>query len=404
MQRVSLKVCAIGMGLLIGEPSLAQAEAPAAPGAKANDPVPPGATSPQNDSSPQSPEQKALPDPGTAASRPEAKGDEAAASSSSAAGATAPGATAPGATAPGATAPGATAPVPSDASQPAAPASPRVSPPAGSAAPAPSTQSGSGVAPYPGDASPPQTAASRAEATEASAAAGVAVKAPPAASPPAASPTESPAEPLRASFQLGLVLSGTWQTDTAHDYFAEDDLQRAVGVTLSADVWRFAPGFELFVGLDALHSSTDQSEVGGYVDRGEWDQTDLGGYVGARFALLEWLAPHVRVAGGASLIDTTLELRDEPLLERDEVLGYATLGAGVTLFSPAKRISRSRRYFNSIGLAAQIEGGYSLARNLEWTLPAIATGASQQVAVEATPLGTLERGGPFLRLALMARF
>ncbi len=232
-----------------------------------------------------------------------------------------------------------------------------------------------------------------------------AVASPTAAASPVPSPAlpEGPAVPLRPLFQLGIAFTGTWLTQRSYDYFSDDDLHRALGATFSADVWSLAPRLELFVGVDASYATTSQSESRGYVIAGELDQTDLGGYVGLRAAVLDWLAPHVRVAGGASLIDAKLELRSDAV-ERDEVLGYATLGAGITFLSPSQRLSSTRRRFNSLGLAGQIEGGYAFARDLEWTLPSIAAGASQRVAVAPTPLGTLERGGPYLRLALLARF
>jgi hypothetical protein len=237
-----------------------------------------------------------------------------------------------------------------------------------------------------------------------------ATSAPPSASPvprqaPAPVEPATPAVPLSAHFDVGVVVQTNWNTAAAYDFFSDDDILPKGGLSIGADVLNLT-GTILAFDVNVLFGQTDsQGPLPNYIDSGAMDETDLGAGLTVRHEIFRWLAPQARLGGGLAFQDAVLSGTDFGASRQKFTTGYLSLGGGLSFTSPAHRLSRTRAFLNSVALRVIVEGGYQWGQDLQFAVKGRAAGnGGAPNAVAAIPLGVLQQSGPYLRVAAQARF
>jgi hypothetical protein len=142
-----------------------------------------------------------------------------------------------------------------------------------------------------------------------------------------------------------------------------------------------------------------------FVSRSTLKRTDVGAGVSLRHHIWSWLAPYARVSGAAAFEEAQVDMVDATDVKQNTTKFAGTIGGGLSLFSPQKRISASNRYVNSIALRVNVEGGYQLTGAIPFELAAEpAAEDSRNIAQAATPFGELKQNGAFLRVTVGAHF
>jgi hypothetical protein len=281
------------------------------------------------------------------------------------------------------------APIPATAAPTTAPAAPIAATPVTLAEPPPATTPVAGSAP------------------SAAAPARFALPAPADAPPP-----PRPKGPVESRFNVGINLDALWYTGRSYDPFSKNNVAQNTGLSLGYAVLLSGPLSivpEIGFGLDSQSSS---SLYGGAIQSTELDTKRFYGGVSVRYALLSFLEPHGRLAGGASLMNVTVAPGSgdlttpppsfAPSLTDTKVSPFASLGAGFTLHTPNAALETQSGALRSLVLGLTIEGGYVLAKSVELT-PVPEHPPGRIPTTDAT-LGTLERSGPYVRASVVARF
>lgn len=220
-------------------------------------------------------------------------------------------------------------------------------------------------------------------------------------------PLAPPESPLSTFLSVGFAVENVWNDSSAYDFVSERDRLLRGGFSLGVDALTFASAATLSVDLEAMFGETDdEGPLPSFIQQSELRHTNLGAGVGVRYAIVPWLAPHVHIGGGLTLRELELTGVDFGQLREQGSAGYAKVGAGITFLSPVRRLSATRRYFNAIGFSVVAEGGYQATPAIDLSLPAIASNPDEgrNIAVAATPLGSLPLAGPYLRISALARF
>src|SRR5690606_20914208 len=111
-------------------------------------------------------------------------------------------------------------------------------------------------------------------------------------------PLAPPPPPLHSLLSVGFAGQGTWNTGDAYDYFSADDLFVQGGLSVGVDLLQLSATSTLAVDLEALLGRTEtEGPLPQFVET-ELLQGNVGAGLSLRYALLSWLAPHVRVGGG----------------------------------------------------------------------------------------------------------
>lgn len=230
----------------------------------------------------------------------------------------------------------------------------------------------------------------------------------PSPKPATAVANSAPPTPLNALFHVGLVIQNSWNTAPAYDYFASDDTFLMGGLAVGVDAAHFGPQTVLNVELSVVNGSTeDPGPLPTYVTQASLRRLDLGAGVTVRHHVFSWLAPHLRLAGSAALEKASVTLVDSGTLDVEETKAAAFVGGGLTLFTPAKRLSDTNTYFNSLALRVSIEGGYQVLGGMPFEVesqPASTEEPVRNVAKAAVSLGELPQSGAYLRATAAAHF
>lgn len=301
--------------------------------------------------------------------------------------------------APATAAPAKPADVPAE-SGPAAP-TPAATPAPELAANTPEATAAPGSAAPTEPAAPPAATASSAPEAPPPAATAAAKPGPP--KPPA--PPE-PEEPLYAFLDVGLVVHTLWNTTPAYDFFDNDDQLTQGGISLGVDAFELSPGTLVGVDVSAITGETEASgPLPVFVSRSTLKRTEVGAGVSLRHHIWSWLAPYARVSGAAAFEEARVDMVDATDVKQDTTQFAGTIGGGLSLFSPQKRVSASRRYVNSIALRVNVEGGYQLTGAIPFELAAEpAAEDSRNIAQAATPFGELKQNGAYFRVTVGAHF
>jgi hypothetical protein len=116
----------------------------------------------------------------------------------------------------------------------------------------------------------------------------------------------------------------------------------------------------------------------------------------ARYAVLPWLSPYARLAGGIGW-DKLQIGEDSGAMHDRQTFGQGSAGAGIMVRSPGLRVWQSASA-PFLGLLAQIEGGYTVASGSDFALQSSPSGSGQgTIPTTTVVLGHVDRSAPYLR-------
>jgi hypothetical protein len=225
-------------------------------------------------------------------------------------------------------------------------------------------------------------------------------------------PPPRPKGPVESRFNVGLNLDAVWYTRPSYDLFSKKDVAQNTGLSVGYAVLLHGPLSvvpEIGFGVDSQSTS---GLYAGAIQSTTLDTKRFYGGVSVRYALLSFLDPHARLAGGASVIDATIApgagdaatgaASVAPSLTDTKASPFASLGAGFTLHTPAAALETNRGALRSLVFGVAVEGGYVLAKSVD--LAPSPEHPSGRIRTVDAPLGTLERSGPYFRASIVARF
>ncbi len=186
-----------------------------------------------------------------------------------------------------------------------------------------------------------------------------------------------------------------WQTSRGYDLFSTNDISTRVGLSLDLDLVDVVEKTPLSVEAGWSTEARSETALGGQFLT-ELSAQNLHGGLKLRHQLLSFLAPHVRLAGGATSLSAKYTVTGGTAggeFESQKWLAFASVGAGVTATLPAPLVVRP-------GLT--IEGGYLVSESMPLRLEP--NSGAQSLATSGAALGTLERSGPYLRFGIFIRY
>jgi hypothetical protein len=199
-----------------------------------------------------------------------------------------------------------------------------------------------------------------------------------------------------APYAFGIGAGVVWRDDAGYDLFSKHARNSGLELFASYDVWAFGRSLVFAAGLSY------RNELHQDLERFDLAHNTLAADLTARFQATSWLFPHVRLAAG--FIATRFRAEDAlaAIDYEDRDLGFlGSAGAGLTLRTPSRTFETHSGRVSSLSLGVLLEGGYAFANDA--TLRAKPT-TSSDIERVTFPLGTLARGGPYLRVMLVVRF
>jgi hypothetical protein len=208
-----------------------------------------------------------------------------------------------------------------------------------------------------------------------------------------------PQDPPR--INLALNIDQLWHTQKSYDLFSDDNLQVSFGASVGYAVWVNGPWSivpELGFGLDERSGGSRY----GAIQTAKLDS--FRGYAGAsaRYLLLPFLEPHVRLTGGFESLEASVHTDTGESFEGTAHPVFGSLGAGFSVHTLPGMLTRKRGGLGALVVGAVVEGGYTVAQSVDLALPA--AGPAPRAPTETASFGTLERSGPYVRIAANVRF
>lgn len=198
-----------------------------------------------------------------------------------------------------------------------------------------------------------------------------------------------------APYAFGIGAGIVWRDDRGYDLFTKHARNTGIELSGSYDVWATR---SLVVAAGASY----RNELHQDLERFDLAHNSLTADLTARARAASWLFPHVRLAAG--FISTRFRA-DDALADLDyddrDVGFLGSAGAGFTLRTPSRTFETHGGRISSLSLGVLLEGGYAFANDA--TLRAKPS-ASSDIERYTFSLGTLERGGPYLRVMFVVRF
>jgi hypothetical protein len=214
-----------------------------------------------------------------------------------------------------------------------------------------------------------------------------------------------------AAIAIGISVESPWYTDPGFDVFRDEDRTTRFGLWAAHDLISLQPDLILAAELGWGREHESENGLLGGTLRSELDTHAFFAGVQLRWVPLAMLQPYARLAGGAALLDAELHT-NAPAEEFDEdelspfgdaVSPFGSLGAGVMLRTPTRMFENRRGGNASLSFGLMLEGGYTLAKPVEFTLDGEGPG-ERDIALAESELGTLDRSGPYARLSFVVRF
>jgi hypothetical protein len=186
--------------------------------------------------------------------------------------------------------------------------------------------------------------------------------------------------------------------------FSENDVATNRGLSLGYAVFIDGP---LSIVPELGFGQDDQSAknlFGAAIASTELETWRFYGGASARYAVLPFLEPEVRLTTGASVITTRVTPGDgsAALVSDKQVSPFFAFGAGFSVHTKPGSLETSAGSFRSLVLGLSFEGGYSVAKSVDLT----PTPEHDAVRIRTTdaPLGSLPRSAPYLRVSGIVRF
>jgi hypothetical protein len=225
----------------------------------------------------------------------------------------------------------------------------------------------------------------------------------PAAPPSADSVAHKRLGPLKSHVNIAVNVDTVWYTGPSFDFFSARNNATSPGLGLGYALW-LAERLSVVPELGWSTNEVSQDNLfGGAITRTELRSHNAYGGLSVRYGLVSFLDTHVRVAGGASILDATVRPSGvSSTLEAGGVAPYGTLGGGLSLHSPAGALETAGGNLRSVVAGITVEGGYQLGSDLDLT--PTPTGDTGRIPTTYMSLGKLERSGPYLRTSLVVRF
>jgi hypothetical protein len=209
----------------------------------------------------------------------------------------------------------------------------------------------------------------------------------------------------RANYAIGLSGDTLFRSERDRLFFGTDDSSTRFGLWAGADLLRLGDyatlGVELGVGTETSRPR-DEPALTNQLEAELEGNTLLGG-VSLRFALLPWLLPQLRIAGGASLFEMEIDVESDGVFVDRAVSPFGSLGAGVLLQTPPGTFTNREGNFGSLSFGMLVEGGYGIRRPIRFELKSKSESV-QPIEVIGAELGELKLSGPYLRISLVTRF
>ena len=205
-----------------------------------------------------------------------------------------------------------------------------------------------------------------------------------------------------APFAIAASLEQLWYVDESYDVFAKDNVTPRFGAWASYDLLSLRPSVILAGELGWGYESEDAYAFGSQLDTKLRTHTFDGG-VRVRWVPIDFLQPHIRVAGGVGWVRANLSIANASVDSKsDELLPFASAGLGFLLRTPTRSFENKRGDLASLSLGVMFEAGYTQAMGLDVAFHA----KRDQRAVDLSEpnLGTLERSGPYLRTSFVVGF
>lgn len=206
-----------------------------------------------------------------------------------------------------------------------------------------------------------------------------------------------PAGPPKTHYPFGLEFDvmPVWQTNKGFDLFSNNDVSTRIGLSLNAELGELAPKTPLLVELGwSTESQASKTLFGQFATELSAHNFHTG--LKLMHRVLPFLAPHLRLAGGATWLRADYSVASSTTsreFENHEWLAFGMLGAGVTATVPTQVAVQP-------GLV--VEGGYLLSSSM--TLRLSPKENQNALVTSGATLGTLERSGPYLRFGIFIRY
>lgn len=222
-------------------------------------------------------------------------------------------------------------------------------------------------------------------------------------SPPRDSGVRRSTGPINSRFNIGANVDTVWYTGPSYDFFSERNNESSPGVSAGYAIWMDHP-LSIVPELGwSTHGVHQDALYGGAITRAELKTHNAYGGLSIRYEIISILEAHVRVAGGATFLNSSVQPNAvSPKLEQDDVLPFGTLGGGVTVHSPAGALETRSGKLRSVLAGVTFEGGYRLGASADLTPQP--TEEPGRIPTRYMSLGTLERSGPYFRTSLVVRF
>ena len=220
-----------------------------------------------------------------------------------------------------------------------------------------------------------------------------------AAGPALAEPQLSTRPELRLPLTLSIDTETQWRVDDNYRLFGTDRSTNPGGISASLQVGRLAGGtLELGAGY---HGNTS---TGTFAAQNQAQLEERTPSVSAllRWPLHRWLEPHLRLAADITHAKLGLTLGTGTLLEDAVWSPGGSAGAGLRLRTGALSTSLNG---GKLGIAGAfiIEGGFHVGAPYSFDVsspkPANEKLANDRIPAGSTPLGSLGRAQPYLRLS-----
>jgi hypothetical protein len=205
-----------------------------------------------------------------------------------------------------------------------------------------------------------------------------------------------------APFAIGLSYEAPWYKDPGYNLFDNNDVGQRFGAWAAVDVASLRQ--DTFVAIEAgwaTEHEQDSGLLGGVLGA---ELLTHAGYAGAqlRWAPVSWLQPHARLAGGLEFVNFTIDA-GQRFHDHAYYSPFGSLGAGFTLRTPSRTFEDSTGKLAALSVGLMFEGGYTLARSLDFELAGPTHGA-QGIPIADAQAGHLDRSGPYFRMSLVVRF
>jgi len=209
-----------------------------------------------------------------------------------------------------------------------------------------------------------------------------------------------------APFALAAGVGFGWPSDAGYRVAGIGSRHNRVELFGAYDVWQPVKKLVLSVG------GSFRTLTGGDGSVATIDERAIQADVLARYTLCPWLFPHLRASFGA--VGTKLRMEDprsyssadsdlQVTYEDKDWAPVGTLGGGFTLRTKARTFETWGGHMSSLSLGVLVEGGYSFAPTAKLGLHPSASPAPGIDVRTAAP-GSLDRSGPYVRVAGVVRF